>query len=39
VTQLISDDGDFGCVAGLTLFTANARVLTAARSQGRLLTR
>jgi hypothetical protein len=39
VTQLLSDDGDCCCVAGLTLFTANARGLTAARAQGRLRAR
>jgi predicted nucleic acid-binding protein len=39
VTQLISDDGDFCTVAGIELFTANPRVLAAARAQGRLASR
>lgn len=39
VTQILTDDGDFCTVAGIEVFTANPRVLAAARSQGRLLVR
>jgi hypothetical protein len=39
VTQIISDDGDFCCVAGITLFTSNYPVVCAARAQGKLLVR
>ena len=39
VTQIISDDGDFCGVAGITLFTSNKTVLTAAQAQGKLLAR
>ena len=31
LTQIITDDGDYATVAGLTVFTANERVLGAAR--------
>jgi hypothetical protein len=39
VTQILTDDGDFCCVAGISVFTANPRVLGAARTQGRLVVR
>ena len=39
VTQILTDDGDFCCVAGVEVFTANPRVLAAARAQGRLVVR
>jgi hypothetical protein len=39
VTQIISDDGDFCGVPGITLFTSNRSVLTAAQAQGKLLVR
>jgi len=39
VTQLLTDDGDFCTVAGIEVFTANPRVLAAARNQGRLVVR
>jgi predicted nucleic acid-binding protein len=39
VTQILTDDGDFCTVAGVEVFTANPRVLAAARAQGRLLVR
>ena len=39
VTQLITDDGDFCTVAGIEVFTANQRVIAAARTQGRLILR
>ena len=39
VTQLLSDDGDFCCLGGVELLTANPRVLSAARTQGRLAVR
>jgi len=35
VTQVISDDGDFCSVPGMTLFTANQGVIDAAKRQGR----
>jgi hypothetical protein len=39
VMQIISDDGDFCCVAGIILFTSNYPVICAARAQGKLLVR
>jgi predicted nucleic acid-binding protein len=39
IPQIITDDGDFGCVAGVTLFTANQSVLRDATLQTKLLTR
>jgi hypothetical protein len=35
VTQVLSDDGDFCTVAGITLFTANRNVIQAAAAQGK----
>lgn len=39
VTQVITDDGDYATVPGLTVFTANQRVIQAAHGSGKLLTR
>jgi hypothetical protein len=39
VTQVISDDGDFCGVTGLTMFTSNQAVLAAAQAQGKLIVR
>ena len=39
VVQVITDDGDFATVSGIQVFTVNRNVLSAARSQGKLLTR
>jgi hypothetical protein len=39
ISQLLTDDGDFACVSGIEVFTANPRVLAAARAQGRLVVR
>jgi predicted nucleic acid-binding protein len=39
VIQVITDDGDFATVPGIQLFTANRSVISAARSQGKLITR
>ncbi len=39
VPQLITDDGGFATVSGIRVFTANQNVITAAQSQGKLLTR
>ncbi len=39
VTQLLTDDGDFSCVPGIEVFTANPRVVAAARAQGHLTIR
>jgi len=37
--QVITDDGDFGTVPGIQVFTANRNVIQAAHSQGRLSSR
>jgi hypothetical protein len=39
VTEVLSDDGDFCCVADIEVYTANQRALAAARAQGRLVVR
>jgi hypothetical protein len=39
ITQVISDDGDFCCVPGITLFTANQSVIAAARAKGKFRQR
>jgi len=39
VTQIVTDDGDYATVPGLTIFTANLRVIKAAEVAGKLLTR
>lgn len=39
VTQIITDDGDYASVPGLTIFTANPRVIQAAQAVGKLLVR
>jgi len=39
VTQIISDDGDFCIVPGVTLFTSNQTVIAAAGAQGKLVVR
>ncbi|WP_331831855.1 hypothetical protein VUG52_18525 [Pseudomonas sp. LH21] len=39
ITQVITDDGDFATVPGITVFTANRNVLAAAKSQGKLIVR
>lgn len=39
VDNVLTDDGDFCCVPGIVLFTANRTVLQAANAQGKLLTR
>lgn len=39
VTQVLSDDGDFCTVPGITLFTSHRGVIEAARQQGRLIRR
>jgi len=39
VTQVITDDGDFATVPGITVFTANRTIISAARAQGKLLVR
>ncbi|MBL9143131.1 MAG: hypothetical protein JNM99_05555 [Verrucomicrobiaceae bacterium] len=39
VTQVLSDDGDFCTVSGITLFTIHGGVIAAARSQGKLIRR
>jgi hypothetical protein len=37
--KVITDDGDYVTVPGIQVFTANCNVITAARNQGKLLTR
>jgi len=39
IKQVISDDGDFCSVPGITLFTANQNVITAARAQNKFRQR
>lgn len=39
ITQIITDDGDFTSVPGITVFTANQNVIDQAKTQGKLLTR
>ncbi|MDP2811849.1 MAG: PIN domain-containing protein [Rhodocyclaceae bacterium] len=39
VTQIVTDDGDYATVQGLTIFTANQRVIQAAQVAGKLVTR
>jgi len=39
ISQVLSDDGDFCTVAGITLFTSNRGVIEAAQTQGRLIVR
>ena len=39
VTQIVTDDGDYATVLGLTIFTSNQRVIQAAQAAGKLITR
>ncbi|EJN39134.1 hypothetical protein PMI38_01367 [Pseudomonas sp. GM84] len=39
VTQVITDDGDFATVPGITVFTANRTIVQAAKAQGKLIVR
>jgi hypothetical protein len=39
ITQVLTDDGDFCTVPGITLFTANRGVIAAASAQGKLVKR
>lgn len=39
VVQLITDDGDFSTVAGIVIFTANDKIINAAKDQGKLVKR
>lgn len=39
VPQVLTDDGDYCTIPGMQVFTANRRVIDAARSQGKLLAR
>lgn len=39
VTQIITDDGDYATVPGLTIFTANSRVIQEANLAGKLIAR
>ncbi len=37
--QIITDDGDFAVVPGITVFTSNHNVIKSAQAQGKLITR
>lgn len=39
LVQVVTDDGDYSSVPGLTVFTANTNVIESARRQGKLVTR
>jgi len=39
MTQIVTDDGDYATVPGLTVFTANQKVIQAAQAAGKLLAR
>jgi predicted nucleic acid-binding protein len=39
ITQVVTDDGDYATVPGLTVFTANQRVIQEAANTGRLVQR
>jgi len=39
ITQVITDDRDFGQVSGITVFTANTTLITEATAQNRLIQR
>jgi predicted nucleic acid-binding protein len=39
ITQIITDDGDFSTIAGISVFTANSNIIRAAKIQDRLMTR
>ena len=39
ITKIITDDGDYVTVPGIQVFTANPGALTAARNQGKLISR
>ena len=39
ISKVITDDGDFSSVSGIQMFTKNQRVLSAAKTQGRLVVR
>ncbi len=39
ISQIITDDADFGQVQGMTIFTANKRFIQEAKSQGRFVRR
>jgi predicted nucleic acid-binding protein len=39
ITQIITDDGDFSSIAGISVFTANGNIIRAAKAQNKLITR
>jgi predicted nucleic acid-binding protein len=39
ITQIITDDGDFCTIAGISVFTANSNMIRAAKNQNKLITR
>jgi hypothetical protein len=39
IVQIITDDGDFATVPGISVFTTNRNVISAAKTQGKLVSR
>ena len=39
LSNIVTDDGDFASVAGITVFTANRNLIQRAQQAGKLLTR
>jgi len=39
IPQVLTDDGDFSCVSGIHIFTANPRALRTAHGQGKIVVR
>jgi hypothetical protein len=39
ITNIITDDGDFATVSGITVFTANRNLINTAQLQGKLVVR
>lgn len=39
ISQIITDDGDFSTIAGISVFTANSNIIRAAKAQNRLISR
>ena len=39
ITQIVTDDGDYATVQGITVFTANPRLIQMAQSAGKLIVR
>jgi predicted nucleic acid-binding protein len=39
ISQIITDDGDFSTIPGISVFTANSNIIRAAKAQNRLISR